>query len=81
MVKNESSTGRLLERVRVFKSGHIECLAMDELGSSLKWKTREISGHISDYAIADLDNDGQDELVFSVVSKAKSFLVSQEIAQ
>lgn len=81
VVKNVSLTGRVLSRVRVFKSGHIEALAMDELGSSLKWKTREISGHITDYAIADLDNDGLDELVFSVASKAKSFLVSQEISQ
>ncbi|GAG74886.1 unnamed protein product, partial [marine sediment metagenome] len=53
-----------------------------------KWKTREISGHISDYTIADIDNDGRDELVFSVVSKtgsvlgeAKSYLVSQEISK
>ena len=88
VVKNILSAGRLLTRVRIFKSGHIEALAMDGLGSTLRWKTREISGHISDYTIADIDNDGQDELVFSVVSKtgsvlgeAKSYLVSQEISK
>jgi len=88
VVKNISAAGRLLTRVRIFKSGHIEALAMDGLGSTLKWKTREISGHISDYTIADIDNDGRDELVFSVVSKtgsvlgeAKSYLVSQEISK
>ena len=88
VVKNISVTGRRLTRVRIFKSGHIEALAMDGLGSTLKWKTREISGHISDYTIADIDNDGRDELVFSVVSKtgsvlgeAKSYLVSQEISK
>jgi TolB-like protein len=86
VVKNKSSTGRLFSRVRIFKGGHIEALDIDELGSSLKWKTRDISGHISDYTIADIDNDEQDELVFAVVSKtgsalgkAKSFLVSQNI--
>ncbi|TES91378.1 MAG: hypothetical protein E3J94_03830, partial [Desulfobacteraceae bacterium] len=88
VVKNILSIGRLLTRVKIFKSGHIEALAMDGLGSTLKWKTRKISGYISDYTIADIDNDGQDELVFSVVSKtgsvlgeAKSYLVSQEISK
>jgi hypothetical protein len=55
------------------------------MGLYQKWRTREISGYISDYAIADVNNDGQDELVFSVVEKhssalgkAKSFIASQD---
>ena len=31
------------------------------------WKTREINGYISDYQIKDVDNDGEEELVVSVV--------------
>jgi hypothetical protein len=51
-----------------------------------KWKTREISGYISDYALADIDNDGKDDLVISVVAQndsafgdSKSFIVVQKI--
>lgn len=88
VVKNQDVAGRLLSRLRIFKSGHIECLTWNTLGLSLKWKTQEISGYISDYAIADLNNDGRDELVFSVVAQtdtvlasARSFIVSWAINQ
>ncbi len=85
--RNKDTTRRIFSKIRLFKSGHIECLAWDNVGFYQKWKTREISGHVSDYAIGDFDNDGQDELVFSVVmktssflSKAKSFIVSQDLS-
>jgi len=86
VVRNVDAAGRVFARLRTFKSGHIECLIWDNFGLYQKWKTREISGHISDYVIGDIDNDGQDELVFSVVAKtgsvfgkARSFIVSQGI--
>jgi len=86
VVKNIDASGSLFSRLRFFKSGHVECLTWDNLGLSLKWETRKISGYISDCAIADMNNDGQDELVFSVVSKsssvfgkARSFIVSWDI--
>jgi hypothetical protein len=69
----------------MYKTGHIECLAWDNLGLFPKWKTRKISGYISDYTVADFDNDGQDELVYAAVPKTgltkkeRSFIVSQEI--
>ena len=82
---NADRTRRVFSRFRSFKSGQIECLVWDKMGLYQKWRTREISGYISDYAIADVDNDGQDELVFSVVEKhssalgkAKSFIASQD---
>ena len=86
VVRNVDTAGRVFSRLRMFKSGHIECLFWDSLGLYQKWKTREVPGHISDYILGDLDNDGQDELVFSVVAKtgsvfgkARSFIVSQDI--
>ena len=86
VIKNKGVAGRKLQRFRVFKSGHIECLGWDNVGLFKKWRTREISGYISDYTIADIDNDGTDELVFtlatridSALSKGKSAIVSQEI--
>lgn len=86
VVKNKAVAGRALARFRMFKSGHIECLGWDNVGLFKKWRTREISGYISDYTIADIDNDGRDELVFtlatridSVLGKGKSAIVSQEM--
>jgi len=83
IVKNQDAARRLLSRLRIFKNGHIECLTWSTLGLKLKWKTQEVPRYISDYTIADLNNDGQNELVFSVVAKtdtplgdAKSFIVS-----
>lgn len=86
VVKNQDAARRLLSRLRIFKSGHIECLTWDTLGLTLKWKTQEVSRYISDYVIADLNNDGQDELAFAAVAQtdtvlgnAKSFIVSWAI--
>ncbi len=86
VIKNTDMTRRLLSRFRMFKSGIIECLAWDNLGLHEKWKTSEVSGYISDFAIADMNNDGKDELVFSAVTKiasvlgkAKSFIAFQNL--
>ncbi len=72
-LKNHDTAGAL-SRIRAFKEGHIDCLSYDELGVQLKWQTRKISGYISDYVIGDLDNDGRNEIVFSVIQKKKSLL-------
>jgi len=85
VTKNTDVTRRIFSRFRMFKSGHIECLAWNNLGFYQKWKTAEISGHISDYTVGDMTNDGEDELVFcvivkksSVLGKAKSFIAFQK---
>ena len=73
VVKNHD-VARALSQSKFFKKGLIECLAYDDIGIQLKWKTREVSGYISDYAIGDFDNDGQNDLVFASVTKRKSVL-------
>lgn len=79
-------TGKLLGRYRSFKSGHIEALFWDTLGLYPQWKTRTVSGYISDYVAADFDNDGSPELVFSVdtnpdpfLKQPKSYLVTWKV--
>lgn len=69
VVNNQEFSDRLFARLRTFKSGYIEGLAWNKLGFYPKWRTRKISGYISDYTIGDLNNDGRDELVFSTVAK------------
>ena len=86
LVKNEDSTGRTLSRLRMFNKGQIECLVWDVIAMRLQWRTHTVSGYISDYVVEDLNNDGKNELVFSVVSgggfslgKEKSYLATWEV--
>ncbi len=72
--KNRDAAGRLFSRVRIYKGGHIECLAWDDFGLVTRWKTPEVSGQITDYALGDLNNDGKTELVFSVIQKIDSVI-------
>jgi len=73
VLKNHDTAG-IFSRIKAFKEGHIDCLSYDDLGAQLKWQTRKISGYISDYVIGDLNNDGLNEIVFSIVEKKKSLL-------
>ena len=67
---NKDIAGRFLKSLRVFDRGHIEGFEWSELGLTPKWKTRQLPGYISDWIVADFDNDGQDEIVCSVVKSS-----------
>ncbi len=70
VVKNQDITGHYFSRFRSFNSGRIECLVWTKLAFKPKWKTDDVAGYISDYAIADLNNDGHDEIIFAVSAKS-----------
>ena len=88
VVKNYASTGRLFSRFRHFGSSEIASLSWDGLGLGLNWKTKKIEGYVSDYAVADFDNDSQDEIIAVVVisrgapvfGKARSAIISYDLA-
>ncbi|MBN1613868.1 MAG: VCBS repeat-containing protein [Deltaproteobacteria bacterium] len=67
MVRNSSPTGRVLRKVKVFTSSEIYNFEWDGLGLMENWKTRKISGSVSDYQFKDIDNDGQNEIVMALV--------------
>ena len=74
--KNQEMTGKHLEEFRKFQNGRIMGLSWDGIGLARMWMTRKVSGHISDFFIGDFDNDGQDELVASVVVKEGSIVMT-----
>ena len=83
VTKNVDKAGGLLRKSRIFDKGAIECLAWDGIGLYPKWKSREVSGYISDFTLVDIDNDGRKELALSVVAdpgtgltKPKSYIVT-----
>jgi TolB-like protein len=65
--KNNSTTIRLFDKIRVFDSGEIYNLVWEDGGLITNWKTKEIKGYISDFQVKDVDNDGEVELVVSVM--------------
>lgn len=69
VVNNKDVTRGVFSRARSFSSGRIQSFYWDTIGLQENWQTQKISGYISDYTVADINNDGRDELVFSVVTK------------
>ncbi len=67
IVKNSSSSGRLLERVKLFSSAEVYDLEWDGTGMVENWRTKKINGYVSDYQFKDIDNDGENEVVLSLV--------------
>ena len=65
--KNHTSGTRLFDRARSFDKGEIYGLVWDGDNLVTDWKTREISGYITDFQVKDADNDGEEELVLAVV--------------
>jgi TolB-like protein len=78
VVKNYDVAGGKLEKFRKFTSAHFESLAWDGLGLQTRWKTRQITGFIRDYAVADFDNDGKLELVAAVILSEGSVVLIGE---
>jgi len=84
--KNRDAAKGLFQRLRYFKGGSIQCLSFDNLGLHPEWRTREVSGYLSDYAIGDIDNDGRMEIAYavvtrisSVISDARSLIAAQDM--
>ncbi len=87
--RNHDVAFNLLKDFRRFNKTHIESLAWDGIGLASVWKTRRISGRVSDFTIGDFDNDGVKELVASVVikegdivmTKARSTIIAYDLIQ
>ena len=76
VVKNEAFTGRLFKNYRRYASGTFQALTWDGLGLNPLWQTQKISGYVSDYYLADMNNDGNKELVATVVSRRDTIITA-----
>ncbi len=71
-VKNFQALGGLFRNSRILDGGRIECLKWNGAEMFPQWQTRKTSKYISDFSVADIDNDGNRELVYAVVKNNQS---------
>jgi len=67
VVKNLSTVGRLFQNMKIFSSSEIYDLEWNGLGFAENWRTKKIQGYVADYQIKDVDNDGNVDVVLSLV--------------
>ncbi|WP_319778258.1 FG-GAP-like repeat-containing protein [Maridesulfovibrio sp.] len=60
--KDLSVAGQIFSNYKNFSQGEIHAEFWDGVGLNLAWKTRRIKGTVTGYGVADIDNDGADEL-------------------
>jgi TolB-like protein len=77
VVKNKDAAGGLFKRLRIYKSGRIQILSWKGGEFKKVFETPETPGHISDYAVTDMDGNGQKELLYAVV-KSGNILPGKE---
>jgi TolB-like protein len=66
--RNISVSAQFFSNYRDYPQGEMHSLYWDGVGMSLQWKTARIKGTVTDYALADVDNDGKLDLVVSINS-------------
>jgi hypothetical protein len=83
--RNVSLTSRILSRIRKFSDGEIQSMIWTGDDLLPQWKTRPLRGMVVSYRLADVDGDGQEELVAAAVlergmlKKTKSMIYVYEL--
>lgn len=75
IIKNESTTDRLLRNVKIFNRSEIYGFSWDGLGLLENWKTRTIQGYVTDYQFKDLNNDGRNQIVLALVLPTRQSVI------
>lgn len=79
VVKNISSSARVLQNVRLFTSAEMYSLTWDGLGMLENWRTRKINGYVADFQFKDIDNDGENEIVLALVLSTGASLSNRSV--
>jgi hypothetical protein len=79
-VQNNEFGGGAVGRYKRFKEGSIQVLSWNGIALAPLFQTHALQGWISDFAIADIDADGKDELIVSVVTQTKLAILSKDKA-
>jgi TolB-like protein len=69
VIRNIDAAGKFLQSFRYYGKFEVLGLGWDDLGARVVWQTRQMKGQLVDIAVADIDGDGQRELVTGIVTK------------
>jgi len=72
--KNHSKVARIFDDFRWFGSGKVHFMDWDGVGLVSNWVTPKLSGTTVGYKVADIDNDGSQELVVASVTSESYFI-------
>ena len=78
VIKNTEIGGGAFGRYKKFKEGRIEIMAWNGISMAPVFQTMPVQGWISDFAVADLDGDGEEELIVSAVTRTKLAILSKD---
>jgi len=70
VANNEASHSRMMERWRKFDRGSIISLSFNQMSMKENWRSRPLPGCLSDYRIADYNNNGRNDLIVAVITEA-----------
>ena len=76
-VKNYEITRNILGSFKYYKKHHIEILTWDGVSLVTKFKTPIIYGFVRDFTIADIDNDGKNELIAAIIKKEEKSIFTK----
>ncbi len=80
IITNTEAGGGSIGRIKRFKEGRIGIMAWNGIALTPVFQTVPLQGWISDFDIADIDNDGTKELVISVVTGSKLAILAKDKA-
>lgn len=76
-VKNYELIRNILGSFKSYNKHHIEILTSDGISLVTKFKSGVIYGFVRDFAIADIDNNGENELVTAIIKKEEKSVFSK----
>ncbi|MEH0018870.1 MAG: FG-GAP-like repeat-containing protein [Desulfobacter sp.] len=80
VIKNSEIGGGSFGRYKRFKEGHVEIMAWNGIAMAPVFQTMPVQGWICDFDVADIDGDGNAELVLAIVSRTKLAILSKDKA-
>ena len=80
LITNNELGGGAIGRIKRFKEGRVEIMSWNGISLVPVFQTVPLQGWVSDFDIADIDNDGIKELVISVVTRSKVAILSKDKA-
>nr|WP_319491344.1 FG-GAP-like repeat-containing protein [uncultured Desulfobacter sp.] len=78
LITNNELGGGAFGRIKRFKDGRVEIMSWNGIALAPVFQTVPLQGWVSDFDIADIDNDGVDELVISVVTRSKVAILAKD---